>query len=125
MSKLRLFLLACLAILPLACTSIELGRKTLPPGMTTADLKTKKDLLVNLGGPSNVIGRGEEQIWIYTHSLGGGGGFGVGNYAISVLFTNQHRWADTALFLIDADGQVLQSRLLQSTDRVDYSIWPF
>jgi hypothetical protein len=117
--------LALALLLPLGCISVESSRKTLPEGMHASDLKTKHDLLANLGGPSNVIGRGDMQIWVYTHTLGGGGGFGVGNYALAISFANVHLCADTAIFLLGADGTVLQSRLLRSTDHIHPSIWPF
>jgi hypothetical protein len=115
----------CALVLLLACTSVELNRKTIPEGTKVEDLKTKHDLLTTLGGPSNVMSRGDLQIWVYTHTLGKGGGFGVGNYAIAITCSNVHLCADTAIFLLGADGQVLRSKLLRSTDQLHWSIWPF
>lgn len=125
MSKRSALVLAWLAIVPLGCTSTEVGRKTMQPGVEAADLKTKQDLLANLGGPSNVMSRGDLQLWIYIHTLGKGGGFGVGNYALFLLFGNEHRYTDSALFVVGSDGRVLKSRLLRGSDKIDGSIWPF
>jgi hypothetical protein len=117
--------LVAIMLPPVACTSVQVGRKALPEGVKITDLKTKHDVLTNLGGPSNVRTRGDLQIWVYTHTLGGGGGFGVGNYAIAITCSNVHLCADTAMFLIGADGQVIRSLLLRSTDQIHPSIWPF
>lgn len=116
---------AVIALTISGCKSTADGRKTLAEDVTITDLKTKPEIMREFGGPSNILYLGDQELMIYRHRLGRGGGIGVGNYAVAFLIQREHQCADTAIFRIDKQGRVIDSSVLQNTDKINNSIWPF
>jgi hypothetical protein len=116
--------LAGLSLLASGCLTSVTGNNRLC--REAPQLKTKAQILQNLGGPAAVraLPDGKQDL-VYVATEQYGGGIGAGYSVFKLLVVDQDRETDKVTFTVAPDGKVVGCNVENNTQALRYSAWPF
>jgi outer membrane protein assembly factor BamE (lipoprotein component of BamABCDE complex) len=121
---LRCSLVLSLCALP-GCISLKNNPALNQSVSAQPELKTREDVIRNLGIPANVLKAKGNTYYTYVYTEGYGGGLGLGNMALSLLVSHTKVKSDTYVVEMDPKEQVVDIYTLAQTDHFHYTFWPF
>ena len=123
--KLLASAIALAMLVSTGCISLKDNQTMRPRAVEPQQLKTREDVIRNLGIPANVAKSKGHTYYTYLYTEGYGGGAGLGNIALSLLITHVKIESDTYVVELDQADKVVDIYALAQTGDIPYSMWPF